>query len=607
MILMFNLRFEKKIFLAVVTVILLTGVSSFGLAYAPSADVFAGLVGCPEENKSVFATQNLVYIFGSNLPDGNYYVRVTETGGDTLGTSTVTVTVSGGTLACTQLVSIVFKESNGSIPGWDESIKNINYKIKISEDNTFPNGGSLEFDGFKVASATSQDTSITLVKIVNNNYGGNNDENSFGLTVDGVPVDSGEIVPATPGVPVIIDENTGTGYSLFGITGTGCPQTLPGTVTPTSGQQIICEITNEDIQPTITLTKIVDSIWGTEEPDDFLLTIDGNSATSTIQYLVNSNTQISIGETLKYGYVLDNITGDDCPATLTGPNPITAQVTLDEGQDLSCTITNKDTRGKLIVKKFYDVNANGEYDSLTDLLIDDWVFSKDGTLYYTPMTFLLIPGIYPVTESLPLESNWIKTYPTSSATLYPEVKTDDITHAKFGNLCVGPGGGMTLGFWSNKNGQALYGLDDNNMIISLNLKNGGGADFDPAASPPALLSTSKSQFRTWILSATAKNMGYMLSAQLAAMELNVLNGKVNGESLIYAPGTTSANSLGFATVNAIMSEANNELGAHPYTVSPNQYRSYQEALKNALDDANNNKNFVQPTVCPFTFSEYPAP
>ena len=61
---MFNLKFEKKIFLAVVTVILLTGVSSFGLAYAPSADVFAGLVGCPAENKSVFATQNLVYIFG---------------------------------------------------------------------------------------------------------------------------------------------------------------------------------------------------------------------------------------------------------------------------------------------------------------------------------------------------------------------------------------------------------------------------------------------------------------------------------------------------------------------------------------------------------------
>jgi hypothetical protein len=32
------------------------------------------------------------------------------------------------------------------------------------------------------------------------------------------------------------------------------------------------------------------------------------------------------------------------------------------------------------------------------------------------------------------------------------------------------------------------------------------------------------------------------------MELNVYNGFVDGDALIYAPGTTSANPLGFATV-----------------------------------------------------------
>jgi hypothetical protein len=131
-------------------------------------------------------------------------------------------------------------------------------------------------------------------------------------------------------------------------------------------------------------------------------------------------------------------------------------------------------------------------------------------------------------------------------------------------------------------------------MVSLNLRDADGFGYDPL---------NYSDFRTWILDAKAKNMAYMLSAQLAAMELNVFNGKVDGDALIYAPGTTSANALGFATVNAVMAEANAELGLHGLTPAGSPYRSYQEALKNALDRANNNKTFVQPTPCPFTFPE----
>jgi hypothetical protein len=78
-----------------------------------------------------------------------------------------------------------------------------------------------------------------------------------------------------------------------------------------------------------------------------------------------------------------------------------------------------------------------------------------------------------------------------------------------------------------------------------------------------------------LLGATATNMAYMLSAQLAAMLLNVEPGFVSGNPLVYAPGTNSANSLGFATVNDLMSEA--------------------------LDKANKHQTFVQSTPCPFTF------
>jgi hypothetical protein len=108
-------------------------------------------------------------------------------------------------------------------------------------------------------------------------------------------------------------------------------------------------------------------------------------------------------------------------------------------------------------------------------------------------------------------------------------------------------------------------------------------------------------FKNWLLSATATNMAYMLSAQLAAMELNVEAGFVNGGALVYAPGTNSANGLGFATVSNLMSEANAELTSHGTAFAGDSWRSYQEALKNALDKANNNQTFVQPTPCAFTF------
>jgi hypothetical protein len=99
-------------------------------------------------------------------------------------------------------------------------------------------------------------------------------------------------------------------------------------------------------------------------------------------------------------------------------------------------------------------------------------------------------------------------------------------------------------------------------------------------------------------------MSYQLSAMLAAMRLNVLNGFVSGSALIFAPGTKSANAAGFTTVAAIIAEADAALAADGYTPSGDQNRSYQEALKVALDNANNNLSFVQtsPTACTFTFA-----
>jgi hypothetical protein len=170
----------------------------------------------------------------------------------------------------------------------------------------------------------------------------------------------------------------------------------------------------------------------------------------------------------------------------------------------------------------------------------------------------------------------------------------------FGNVCLGAGGGLTLGFWSNKNGQALETASDFAMLTALNLRNANGTARDFTGS----LAQNKSALNSWLLSANATNMAYMLSAQLAAMELNVAHGLVNGNSQVFVGGS-------FMTVSNLMAEANRVLGnpiaGNPFdtqngsvTVAASALRTYQETLKSGLDAGNNNKNFVQssPATCP---------
>ncbi len=252
--------------------------------------------------------------------------------------------------------------------------------------------------------------------------------------------------------------------------------------------------------------------------------------------------------------------------------------------------------GTLNVNKFYDANANGLNDdgqSITGWkirIIDDVELFR-----FTPVSIVVAPDDYIVSEFDPAETNWIHTTdnPVNVTVGAGETKT-----VEFGNLCLGAGGGHTLGFWSNKNGQATMN-DGGSVCSELALLN--GLYLRNAAGTRMNFGCDYAGFKNWLLSATATNMAYMLSAQLAAMELNVEAGFVNGGSLVYAPGTNSANGLGFATVNALMAEANAELTVHPTALAGDSWRSYQEALKNALDKANNNQTFVQSTPCPFTF------
>ncbi|MBP8304853.1 MAG: hypothetical protein KBE04_12090, partial [Phycisphaerae bacterium] len=247
--------------------------------------------------------------------------------------------------------------------------------------------------------------------------------------------------------------------------------------------------------------------------------------------------------------------------------------------------------------KFYDADTDGCQGAMEPGIpgwrIELW---RDGQLVDTATTdasgeyefIVCSAGTYRVKEVMPL-GDWVQTAPAAPG--YYEIVIASLSgriHSgnDFGNVRYGcPGGGLTIGFWSNKNGQSLFGADDLALLVSLNLRSANGSAFDPA---------SYSAFRTWLRNATATNMAYMLSAQLAAMELNVFNGKVQGASLVYAPGVPGANAAGFITVGALMAAADMELAAHGNTVADSPDRALQETLKTALDKANNNQTFVCP-------------
>jgi hypothetical protein len=251
-----------------------------------------------------------------------------------------------------------------------------------------------------------------------------------------------------------------------------------------------------------------------------------------------------------------------------------------------------DPSGHLVVLKFYDANADGLW-TAGEPAITGWEVNLtdaphvwlDSTAY-TPVDYVDEGGAFVVTESNAAQQNWNHTTPTVVNATITAGQTTTVT---FGNLCLGGGGGLTLGFWSNKNGEKLY---SNPVAVAQNLRNGAGNSFDPV---------NHKQFKDWILSASATNMAYMLSAQLAAMTQNVNNGNVSASAIVYAPGTGSANSLGYATIAGLIAEGNALLAANGYTVASGADRTAQEAVKTAIDRANNNLNFVQSAPCAFSF------
>lgn len=242
----------------------------------------------------------------------------------------------------------------------------------------------------------------------------------------------------------------------------------------------------------------------------------------------------------------------------------------------------------LNVIKFYDANANGINDDEQE--ITGWkVIIEDGInlIRFTPVTVIVDPDDYTVTEFTPNETNWISTTPNPVNITLADSDNETV---EFGNYCTVGSGGRTLGFWSNKNGLALLTAGDFAALTSLHLRKANGSDRDFSGT----LAQNKTDFKNWILGAKATNMAYMLSAQLAAMKLNTRHGFVDGNAFYLPYGDT---------INALMAEAEAALGVDGFTPANDPNRSTQETLKNHLDQLNNGASIVPTEPCDFSFPE----
>ncbi len=285
-----------------------------------------------------------------------------------------------------------------------------------------------------------------------------------------------------------------------------------------------------------------------------------------------------------------------------------------QGDDDTCSASpTPPPTGSITVCKYFDKNANGFQDA-GEPPLTGWPFCINPLDGGTPAMVtqltanggcatwsnLTTPGDYVVTEADANETNWHHSTGGTSMIMLASGGTET---RSFGNYCLSPSGELTLGFWSNKNG---------NKIITGNT-NGTGTTLLPAV--VTLLNScqlvnangtihtftnSYSAFRTWLLGATATNMAYMLSAQLAALKLDVAYAGVDGNAFDLCSHMTVNGLIGAACDS--MTGPGNQL-----TLAGNPSRPGQEMLKNCIDAINNNGDVIPVAPCPVSFPNPPAP
>ncbi len=237
---------------------------------------------------------------------------------------------------------------------------------KNEGDPVESNSITLEAGDFATCIITNDDEPGTLIvkKVVINDNGGNAGPDDFTFQVNGgepgpFEADGQKDIAVDAGT-YTVTETAAAGYDT---TYENCDQ-----VTVTNGGAATCTVTNDDIAPTVTLVKeVINDNGGTAGENDFGLEVGGSSVNSGDTTTVDANTPIVLSEDGLVDYSFVSISGDrQCPVDNGGT------VTLNEGENITCTITNDDDPAHLTLVKTVTNDNGGTAQEA------DWTLSADG-------------------------------------------------------------------------------------------------------------------------------------------------------------------------------------------------------------------------------------
>ncbi len=177
--------------------------------------------------------------------------------------------------------------------------------------------------------------SLKIIKIVDNgSTGATYAKTDFQMKVDGENISQNVSTEFTVG-DHIVSESGPSGYKAS--YSDSCPE---GKISLALGDNKTCTVTNTALPPKLTVTKIVtNNNRGQKGVSDFPLFVGGVSVTSGEKNTFTVGDHI-VSESGPSGYKASY--SDSCPE---------GKISLALGDDKTCTITNDDQPGKLIVKK----------------------------------------------------------------------------------------------------------------------------------------------------------------------------------------------------------------------------------------------------------------
>jgi hypothetical protein len=215
-----------------------------------------------------------------------------------------------------------------------------------------------------------QVTQLTVTKHVINNNGGSAVAGDFTMNVTATSPSSSSFPGNEAGTTITlfpggynVDENSYSGY--FKTLGANCSGTIA------LGEHKYCTVTNDDIVPLLTLIKnVVKDDGGLANPSDWLLSATGPASFSGTSGVTSDGSFIAGTYTLSESGGPNGYTqiGWNCD----GGTQDSSSITLALGENVTCTVTNDDQAGKLIVKKVVFNNNGGEATA------DDFSFKVNG-------------------------------------------------------------------------------------------------------------------------------------------------------------------------------------------------------------------------------------